>query len=154
MTRTDVATREVMAPPTEVYAALIDPETLVQWLPPDGMSGEMERFDAWPGGGYRLVLRYDDPIEAPGKTGEGSDVVEVRFVELVPGEAVVETVDFVSDDPAYGGTMTMSWRLTPRPGGGCLVELRADDVPGGISQAEHLAGMSDSLRNLAAFLTD
>ena len=35
-----------------------------------------------------MVLRYDDPVASPGKAGDGSDVVEARFVELVPGEHV------------------------------------------------------------------
>ena len=28
------------APPEQVYAVLVDPEALAEWLPPDGMSAE------------------------------------------------------------------------------------------------------------------
>jgi len=52
MTRTDTASRVIAAPPDRVYAALIDPEALTAWLPPDGMSGRFERFDARPGAGH------------------------------------------------------------------------------------------------------
>lgn len=153
MTRTDVLSAILPGSPASVYAALTDPAALVAWLPPDGMSAEIERFDATPGGGYRMVLRYDDPLVSPGKSGDGSDVVEVRFVELVAGERVVEAVDFVADDPAYAGTMTMTWSISARRSGdGSRVELRADGVPAGVSEADHLTGMSASLRNLADHL--
>jgi hypothetical protein len=63
----------------------------------------------------------------------------------------VQEVDFESDDPAYAGTMTMTWTLTPAADG-TLVEIRADDVPAGISQADHAAGMASSLDHLAGYL--
>ena len=56
MVRTDTASRVIAASREAVYAAFVDPEALMAWLPPDGMSGRLERFDARPGGSYRLVL--------------------------------------------------------------------------------------------------
>src|SRR5262245_40865850 len=109
MGRTDIATRLIAAPPDAVYAALVDPDALTSWLPPDGMTATMQRYDARPGGSYRMILRYADASGAPGKTTADADVVEARFVELVPGERVVQAVDFVSDDPAFHGTMTITW---------------------------------------------
>ena len=50
MARTDTASLVIAAPPDRVYAALVDPEALTAWLPPDGMSRRFERFDARPGG--------------------------------------------------------------------------------------------------------
>ena len=132
MPRTDRASRVIAAPTERVYAALVDPEALTAWLPPDGMSGTFERFDARPGGSYRLVLTYADASGAPGKATADSDIVEARFVELVPGARVVQAVDFVSDDPAYAGTMTMTWAVSAVDGG-TRVDFTADDVPDGIS---------------------
>ncbi|TDE00703.1 SRPBCC family protein [Jiangella asiatica] len=151
MARTDAASRVIAAPSDQVFAALVDPEALTAWLPPDGMSGRFERFDARPGGSYRLVLTYADATTAPGKATPDSDVVEARFVDVVPGERVVQAVDFVSGDPAYSGTMTMTWDVTPVEGG-TRVDIRADDVPAGISAEDHAAGLASSLANLAAFL--
>src|SRR6476469_3282485 len=54
--RTDTAFREIAAPPGRVFAALVDPDALAAWLPPGGMSARFERFDARPGGSYRMVL--------------------------------------------------------------------------------------------------
>lgn len=151
MSRTDTGSRVIAAPPERVYAALVDPDALKTWLPPDGMSGRFERFDARPGGSYRLILTYADASSSPGKATPGSDVVEARFVDIVPGVRVVQAVEFVSDDPSYAGTMTMTWGVSAVDAG-TRVEIRADDVPDGISADDHAAGLASSLANLAAYL--
>jgi uncharacterized protein YndB with AHSA1/START domain len=151
MPRTDTASRLIAAPPERVFAALVDREALLAWLPPDGMSGRFEHFDARPGGSYRLVLTYADASTSPGKATAGSDVVDARFVDIDPGERVVQAVDFVSDDPAYAGTMVMTWTVTA-VGAATRVDIVAEDVPDGISAADHAAGLTSSLANLAAHL--
>jgi uncharacterized protein YndB with AHSA1/START domain len=151
MARTDAASRVIAAPLERVYAALVDPDALVAWLPPDGMTARFERFDARPGGSYRMVLTYADASTARGKATADSDVVEARFVDVVPGVRVVQAVDFVSDEPGYGGTMTMTWQVTPVEAG-TRVEIRAENVPAGISAEDHAAGLASSLANLAAYL--
>ena len=151
MPRTDTASRVIAAPLERVYTALVDPDALIAWLPPEGMSGRFERFDARPGGSYRMVLTYADASGAPGKATADSDIVEGRFLDVVPGARVVQAVDFVSDDPAYAGTMTMTWEVTAVDAG-ARVEIRADGVPDGISAEDHAAGLASSLANLAAYL--
>jgi uncharacterized protein YndB with AHSA1/START domain len=146
----DRASLVVAAPPDRVYESLIDAGALLDWLPPAGMRARFERFDPRPGGSYRLVLTYEDPTAGRGKAGADTDIVEARFVELAAGRRVVQAVDFVSDDPTFAGTMTMTWALTPAAGG-TLVEIVADDVPDGISPADHAVGLASSLANLAAF---
>jgi uncharacterized protein YndB with AHSA1/START domain len=141
----------VGAPLERTYAALVDPVALIKWLPPDGMTARFERFDARPGGSYRMVLTYADASTSPGKSTADADIVEGRFLDLVPGERVVQAVDFVSDDPAFSGTMTMTWEVTPVDGG-TRVGIRADDVPTGITAEDHAAGLAASLSNLAAYL--
>jgi uncharacterized protein YndB with AHSA1/START domain len=115
------------------------------------MTGRFERFDARPGGSYRMVLTYADASGAPGKATAESDVVEARFVDIVPGERVVQAVDFVSGDPAHAGTMTMTWKVTAA-GAGTRVDIVAEDVPDGISAEDHAAGLASSLTNLATYL--
>jgi uncharacterized protein YndB with AHSA1/START domain len=149
--RTDRASRLIAAPRDRVYTALVDPEALRAWLPPAGMTGRFERFDPRPGGSYRLVLTYADASESRGKATADTDIVESRFVDLVPGARVVQAVDFVTDDPAYAGTMTMTWELT-EVDGGTRVEIVADHVPNGIDAKDHAAGLGSSLANLAAYL--
>lgn len=151
MPRTDTASRVIAAPVEQVYAALVDRGALTAWLPPDGMTARFEHFDPTPGGSYRLTLTYADPTGAPGKATDDSDVVEARFVDIVPGERVVQAVDFPSDDPAYAGTMTMTWSVAAVDGG-TRVTITADDVPDGISAEDHAAGLASSLTNLAAYV--
>jgi len=139
------------APASRVFAALIDPEALLAWLPPAGMTGRFERFDACPGGSYRLVLTYDEPADAQGKATADSDIVEARFIDIVEGERVVQAVDFVSEDPEFAGTMTMTWQVDAA-GDGTRVRITAEDVPDGISAKDHAEGLFSSLSNLAIYL--
>jgi uncharacterized protein YndB with AHSA1/START domain len=138
-------------PADPVFAALVDPEALTAWLPPDGMSGRFERFDARPGGSYRLVLTYADALSARGKATADSDIVEAHFVDVVPGVRVVQAADFVSDDPTHAGTMTMTWEVTALDAG-TRVDIRSDDVPAGSSAKDQAAGLASSLANLATYL--
>jgi len=151
MPRTDRASRVIAAPLERTWAALVDPEALLAWLPPGGMTGRFERFDARPGGSYRMVLTYSGASGAPGKATADSDIVEARFVDIVPGERIVQAVDFVSDNPAYAGTMIMSWEVTAADGG-TRVNIVAKDVPDGISAEDHAAGLGSSLTKLAAYV--
>jgi uncharacterized protein YndB with AHSA1/START domain len=151
MPRTDRASLVVEAPVARVFNALIDRDDLLAWLPPRGMTAAFERFDPRPGGSYRLILTYDDPTGAPGKSSPDADVVEVRYLDVVPDARVVHAVDFVSDDPAFAGTMTMTWKVQAVDGG-TLVEITAADVPDGISGADHATGLASSLENLARHL--
>jgi hypothetical protein len=89
-------------------------------------------------------------VAGSGKTTHDSDIVEARFVEILPHERIVQ-VGFVSDEPTFAGTMTMTWELSAQSSG-TRVRVRADDVPPGISPEDHAAGLESSLANLAAFV--
>lgn len=151
MTRIDAASVLLPAPVDRVFAALVEEQALLAWLPPRGMTGSFERFDLRPGGGYRLRLTYAAPAAGAGKTSVDADVVDVRIVDVVPGESVVQEVEFESEDAAYAGTMTMTWRVSAS-GAGTLVEIIAEGVPDGISAQDHAEGFASSLENLAAHL--
>lgn len=151
MPRTDTASRVIAAPRELVYAALVDRDALTAWLPPDGMSARFERFDLRPGGSYRLVLTYTDASRATGKATADSDIVEARYVEVTENVRVVQAVDFVADDPAFVGTMIMTWEVSTVDGG-TRVDITAADVPDGISGEDHAAGLASSLANLADYV--
>lgn len=144
--RVDAASRFIAAEPDEVFRAFTNPALMLEWLPPEGMSGHFERFDAETG--YRLVLHYDEPPSGGGKASADEDVAEVRRVEVDPPERLVEQVDFTSDDPAFAGTMTMTWTFTEGDGG-TYVDVEATDVPPGIDPDDHAVGLASSLSNLA-----
>lgn len=150
MTHTDRAEDLVRASPAEVFDALVDETARAAWLPPAGMTGRFDWFDPRPGGGYRMTLTYDDDA-TPGKSGDGTDVVEVRFVEVERPSLVVEEADFVSDDPDLAGTMTMAWTLEPADGA-TIVSVTATDVPDGISSDDHVAAFTSTLDNLGRYV--
>lgn len=114
------------------------------------MNGRFEHSDARPGGGYRLILTYSDRSHAGGKATDNSDIVEARFVDIVPNARVVQAIDFVSADPAFAGTMTMTWDVVP-VGERTRVEIRATNVRTGISAEAHAVGLNSSLANLAEY---
>ena len=98
-----------------------------------------------------MVLTYADASTGPGKTTADSDVVEARYVDIVPGVRVVQEVTFVADDPDLAGTMTMTWEVTATDDG-TRMDIRAEQVPDGISAEDHAAGLASSLANLAAYV--
>ncbi len=151
MGRTDRAGLLLHVDPRTVFAALTTPDDLLAWLPPAGMTGRFERFEMREGGSYRLVLTYADAADSPGKTSAGEDASEVRITRLIPGELLVQEVEFESDDPDFHGVMRMEWVLRPTEDGTDL-DLWAHDVPPGVRARDHAAGLTSSLANLAAHL--
>ncbi|MGP3533285.1 SRPBCC domain-containing protein [Microbacterium sp. RD1] len=144
--RVDHATRHIGADAERVFRAFIDPDLFVSWIPPEGMSGRLEQFDAERG--YRMVLTYDHPPDGGGKASVDSDVSVVRRVRVDPPRLLVEEVDFPSVQPAFAGTMRMTWTFDAEQGG-TLVAVEATDVPAGIDQDVHIGAMISSLAQLA-----
>lgn len=145
----DEASRTIGAGPDVVWQALTDADLVAQWMPPNDMTGEVEAYDVRPGGAYQMTLRYPSP--GRGKSTADADTVDGRFVEVIPQRRLTQTADFVSDDPAFAGTMTMTWVLRP-VAAGTEVTVQATDVPSGISPDDHAEGLASTLANLAALL--
>ena len=150
--RTDRGSLEIAAPPEAVYAAIADAAKLVQWLPPGTMTGRVLEYDFRVGGAYRIELTYGDaaPRDA-GKTTSRTDVSQGRFQALEPNRRIVQSVEFESDQADFAGEMIMTWSFEPTEKG-TRVTVTAENVPPGISQADHDAGLRATLENLANFL--
>jgi uncharacterized protein YndB with AHSA1/START domain len=143
--------RIIRAPRRIIYQAFIDPQALMSWLPPAGMRGRIDAFDAREGGAYRMTLSHLRPDHLTrGKTTTHSDVVNGRFVTLIPDQRIVQQVEFASTDPAFAGVMTITWTFATVESG-TKVTILCENAPAGIREADHLAGISSSLENLAAF---
>jgi uncharacterized protein YndB with AHSA1/START domain len=143
------ATRRIKAAPAAIYAAFLDPEVLVEWLPPDRMTGQIHSFDPRAGGGYEMSLFYpEDETLFRGKTAEREDRVRVRFVELDAPRRIVQAVSFISDDPAFGGEMAMTWTFEGVDGG-TEVSVLTTGLPPGVRAQDNQAGSEMSLAKLA-----
>lgn len=149
--RIDFAKRIVKAPPSGIYQAFLNPKSLVSWLPPRGMEGRIDEFQAWEGGIYRITLTYVGSERIAGKTTENSDVVQAKFLELAEDKRIVQQIRFESEDPAFAGNMTMTWNLRTVPEG-TEVSIVCENVPEGIRQEDHEEGLKSTLANLADFL--
>ena len=148
MSASTLATRRIRAAPEAIYAAFMDPEVLVEWLPPDRMTGQIHRFDPRTGGGYEMSLFYpEDELTFRGKTAEREDRVRVRFVELSLPHRLVQAIIFVSDDPAFGGEMTMTWTFEAAAGGTEVSVLTTDLL--GLRPQDNQTGSEMSLDKLA-----
>jgi uncharacterized protein YndB with AHSA1/START domain len=142
-------TRVIRAAAPAIYDAFLDPDALAEWLPPEGMTGRIHAFDGRVGGGYEMSLYYPpDKSQFRGKFAEREDRVLVRFVALEPPRRIVEAVRFASDDPAFGGEMTLTVLLEDAPDG-TAVTLAFDDLPAGLRPEDNDVGAQMSLAQLA-----
>ena len=149
--RTTRLTQHVDAPRTAVYRALVDAHAVAIWMVPDGMTSTVHAFDAREGGVICISLTYD-AADAAGKTQANTDTFHGRFVALVPGERVVQPLEFETDDPAMRGEMTVVYALADARGGGTDLHAEHRGLPPGVSPADNDAGWRMSLGKLAALV--
>jgi uncharacterized protein YndB with AHSA1/START domain len=144
--------RVISAPIETIYAAFMDPAALLAWLPPVPMTGQIHAFNARVGGGYEMSLFYP-PEERTlrGRTADREDRVSVRFLELTPPHRIVEAVRFHSDDPAFGGEMTVNW-MFGAVAGGTEVTVPCENLPPGLRAEDNEAGSRISLEQLALWV--
>ena len=135
-----------------IYQACLDPDALASWRVPDTMKAQVHVFDAREGGTFRISLTYRDRTHPPGgKTSEDTDTFQGRFVEIVPDEKIVEVIEFESDDPSYGGEMTITTSLADAEDG-TEITILCQDIPPGIRLEDNETGCRQSLQKLAAFV--
>lgn len=151
--RKDTASKIIKASANEIYQAIIDPRALALWLPPKNMKAQIKLFEPWEGGRYQIILSYEDPQDRAkfAKSSDGTDITQGTFLKLQPGKCVSQSVEFVSGNIGFAGSMIMTYELANRDEG-TLVTIIAENVPSGISPEDHLAGMNSTLTNLADYL--
>ncbi|WP_433634738.1 SRPBCC family protein [Halomicrococcus sp. NG-SE-24] len=144
--QTMTVSRVIEAPPERVYEAFLDPDELVQWLPPTGFSAEVHQFDPEEGGTFRMTF-----------TGETEELAEYgstfggTYQELVSGKRIVHTDAFETDDPAMAGEMTVTVTFEEIPEG-TEVTVRQEGIPQAIPPEDSHAGWTDSLGQLAGLV--
>jgi len=146
MTATRVVQR-IDASRAEVYRALVSAESVREWMVPDGMTSEVHEFEPRVGGRVRISLTYDEPGPA-GKSSAHTDTWHGRYLELVPGERVVHTVEFETGNPALAGETIVTLTLADRGGGTELTAVH-EGIPPGLPPADNELGWRLSLAKLA-----
>lgn len=144
--RTMTVSRIIEAPPERVYEAFLDPNELVQWLPPTGFSAEVHQLEPEEGGTFRMTF-----------TGETEEFAEYEhsfggtYRELVPGKRIVHTDAFETDDPAMAGEMMVTITFEAVPDGTEVTVLQ-EGIPEAIPPEDSHAGWTDSLGQLAGLV--
>ena len=132
----------------KVYRAFTEPAYLEKWLAPQDMTARVHSFDLREGGGYEMSLMYhESDHESQGKTAGKEDRFVSTFNTLIPYERIIQTITFVSDDPAFEGEMIMDTILDPVEDD-TQVTMIFSNIPSGIRPEDNEAGTADSLKKL------
>ncbi len=140
--------RQLAAPRSRVYKALIDPADVARWRFPSGMSCQIHEFEPVEGGKVRVSLTYEDQ-DRVGKTQAQTDTYRGRFLRLEQEELVVEVDEFETSDPALMGEMTMTIKLRDAHEGGTHLDATHEGLPPGVSASANEAGWREALNRLA-----
>lgn len=157
MTRTANSTlnsQVIRASKEQLYDAFTQPEALLKWQAPGDMKTKIHSFDLRVGGGYDMSLYYPNSAkDVKGKTNDNEDRFNVRFVELVKSEKIVETISFDTANPEFKGEMKMVVTLESKAEG-VLVTIEFSDIPRGIKPEDNEAGTESSLEKLSEYVSN
>jgi uncharacterized protein YndB with AHSA1/START domain len=122
------------------------------WRVPNDMTATIHQFDAREGGRFRITLHPDTEGRAT-DTGERAQTFRGRFTRLLPGELVVEAIEFESADPSMAGVLTITTELR-QVDDGCEVTMIYENIPeGAYAGADEVALQMDLVR-LAAWVEE
>jgi uncharacterized protein YndB with AHSA1/START domain len=129
--------RVIPTSPEKVYRAFIEPDALAKWLPPNGFTCTVHKFEATIGGKFHMSFRNFTTGNSHSFGGE--------YHELVPGQRLRYTDRF--DDPNLPGEMEVIVTLKS-VSVGTDVEITQSGVPDVIPAEACYLGWQESLRNL------
>lgn len=153
--RVDKVSKSIKASPNEVYQAILNPDALVTWLPPTGMTGQIDLYEPWEGGSFQITLTYTDAEYAQaGKTTENQDVTKGIFQKLIPNQQIVWGGNFETEDAALQERMRMIWQLDAESDEMTKLTISVENVPGALNKQDHEDGLNSTLDNLETYLTN
>ncbi|WP_129113718.1 SRPBCC domain-containing protein [Halegenticoccus tardaugens] len=145
--RNVTVSRVIEAPPDRVYNAFLDPDDLATWLPPTGFSAEVHKLEPEEGGSFRITFMAEsDELEPYSHSFGGT------YLELKPGEKIVHTDEFETDDPGMAGEMTVTITFEEVADGTELTVVQ-EGIPENIPVDDAEAGWTDSLENLTRLVS-
>lgn len=128
--------------PEKVYKAFIDADAKARWLPPNGFTCKVHRWDPKVGGAYRMSFTNFTTGNIHTWTG--------RFLELRPGELVKYADTF--EDPNLPGEVIVTVRLK-QVTVGTDMRIEQANVPEAIPLEACYLGWQESLECLAKLVT-
>jgi uncharacterized protein YndB with AHSA1/START domain len=133
--------RVIAAKADKVYRAFTTADAMAQWLPPNGFTCHVDKFDAKVGGKWHAKFTNFS-------TGNGH-AFGGEFLELVPGQKVRYTDVF--DDPALAGEIVVTVTLKQGPSG-TEINIEQTNLPEMIPLDGCYLGWQQSLNNLATLV--
>ena len=107
--RSDSRSLFIAASPSQVFAAMSDPERVARWWGPDGFTNTVHQFDFQPGGTWLLTMHGPDGKEYPNESRFTRIEPDARFeIEHLLGHHFVLTIDL---QPSGQGTQ-VHWLQT------------------------------------------
>ena len=131
--------RRIKAPPARIWAAITQPEQMMQWWSPDAGPTLSVIADVRPGGRFSVVFRL--------LNGDEHNPTGI-YQEVVPEKKLVFTWDLPPDLVSL-----VTFRLEPFEGG-TVVTLTHEQLPDEDARASHEQGWSGLLNKLPVFLGD
>lgn len=131
--------RRIKAPPAKVWAAITQPDLMMQWWGPDAGPTLDVVADVRPGGRFSVVFRLMSGDEH-NPTG--------LYREVVPEKKLVFTWDLPGAAPSL-----VTFRLEAMDGGAELT-LTHERLPDEVARASHEQGWNGLLDKLPVFLGD
>jgi len=130
--------RVLATKPEKVYRAFLEADAMAKWIPPNGFTCTVHKFEPRVGGTFHMSFRNFTTGHSHGFGGE--------YLELVPGERLRYTDKF--DDPNLPGEMKVTVTLK-KVVVGTEVNIVQEGVPDVIPVEACYLGWQESLRNLA-----
>lgn len=124
--------------PQQVYRAMLDPDAMAKWLPPNAFTGKVHEMDVRVGGRFKMSFTHFASGKSHSFGGE--------YLELVPGERLRYTDVF--DDPDLPGRMEVTVTLK-KVSVGTEVNIVQEGVPDVIPVEACYLGWQESLVLLA-----
>lgn len=145
-TRELTVSRVIDASPERIYEAFIDPDELAKWMHPDGFRAEVHELEPEEGGTYEITMAGDaEGMEDYSHTYGG------RYDELVPGERVVQTEFFESEEQGMSGEMTITSTFEEVEDGTEVTVVL--EIPAAWPD-DAIGGWADALGHLESLLAD
>ena len=133
--------RRIKAPPARVWAAITQPEQMMQWWGPDAGPTLSALADVRPGGRFSIVFRL--------LNGDEHNPTGI-YQEVVPEKRLVFTWDLPGTPEPQS---LVTFRLEPFDGGTVLT-LNHERLPDEEARTSHEAGWRGLLDKLPVFLGD
>jgi uncharacterized protein YndB with AHSA1/START domain len=126
--------RVLRCPPARLYRAILDPDAIMKWMPPNGFTGKVHSIEAKVGGTYRMSFTNLSNGQAHAWRG--------KYTDLVTNELVRHTDRF--EDPNLPGEMTTTLTLRAVSVGTDLTIVQ-EGIPSAIPTEACYLGWQESL---------